>query len=335
MRSRFLSILMTIAFMAAAGVCAQAQNADTPQDPNADETARGAFLSSRPPAATGGASLTGSGGAVQGTSNLTPNTNSSGGSKSTSGRTSTGRTSTGRTSTGRTSAKNTGKSSTGTMNTGGSVKSYSATPIGLGYSIFMRDPNGYPVRVDPTRNFTAGESIRIALETNIDGYLYVFHTENNGPPEMIFPDARLSGGKNWIESHVPREIPSSLEINPAYRWFTFDNRPAVERLYIVVSREKLAGIPTGADLVRLCGQNPTACPLKMSDSDWNQVKINMQSRVVVSQMKVYGQVETSTERESVSRGLGLPQDAPPPTVVRMSAVSTDKVLVTAIDLNHN
>ena len=221
------------------------------------------------------------------------------------------------------------------MNTGGSVKNYAATPIGLGYSIYMRDPNGYPVRVDPNRSFTAGESIRIALETNIDGYLYVFHTENGGAPEMIFPDARLSGGRNFVEGHVPREIPSSLEAVPAYRWFTFDNKPAVERLYIVVSREKLIGIPTGDDLVRLCNKTSSACPLKLSDPDWQQVKVSLQSRVVVSQMKVYGQVESSVERDSVSRGLGLPQDAPPPTVVRMSAVSTDKVLVTAIDLNHN
>lgn len=352
MRLRFLNFLMIAALLAVAAVCAQAQNTDTPQDPNEDETARGTFLSSRPPAASGGSGLSGSAGSGPSTSNVTSTGGKStvgvggstgksttSGKSTTTGRTSTGRTSTGRMSTGRTSTgrTSTGKSTGGTTTAGttGATKNYANQPIGLGYSIYMRDTSGSPVRTDPTRSFRAGDAIRIAMETNIDGYLYVFHTENDGAPEMIFPDARLSGGKNWVDAHVPREIPSSQELNPSYRWFTFDNKPAIERLYIVVARQPLTGIPTGADLVRLCGQSPTACPLKMSETDWSQVKIGLQSRVVVSKMNVYGQVETTTERESTARGLGLPADAPAPTVVRMSAVSTDKTLVTAIDLIHN
>ncbi|MEO6394263.1 MAG: DUF4384 domain-containing protein, partial [Pyrinomonadaceae bacterium] len=295
-------------------------------------------------APAGGSSLTGSASTGTSTSNVT----STGGGKSTvgvtgstgksttTGRTSTGRTSTGRTSTGRTSTgrTSTGKTTGGTT-TAGTTKNYANQPIGLGYSIYMRDGSGSPVRTDPNRSFIAGDAIRIALETNIDGYLYVFHTENDGAPEMIFPDARLSGGKNWVDAHVPREVPSSQEIEPSYRWFTFDNKPAVERLYIVVARQPLVGIPTGADLVKLCAKAKNTCPLKMSETDWSQVKFALQSRVVVSKMTVYGQAETTTERESTARGLGLPADAPAPTVVRMSAVSTDKALVTAIDLIHN
>lgn len=63
--------------------------------------------------------------------------------------------------------------------------------IALGYTIFMRDMNGRAVRVDPAREFHNGDRIRISLEPNVDGYVYVFHTENDGPPEMIYPDARL------------------------------------------------------------------------------------------------------------------------------------------------
>src|SRR5262245_30331974 len=55
--------------------------------------------------------------------------------------------------------------------------------IALGYTIFMRDVNGRAVRVDPTREFHNGDRIRISLEPNVDGYVYVFHTENDGPPE--------------------------------------------------------------------------------------------------------------------------------------------------------
>src|SRR5215831_10817852 len=82
--------------------------------------------------------------------------------------------------------------------------------IALGYTMFMRDVNGRAVRIDPTREFHNGDRIRISLEPNIDGYLYVFHIEGDGQPEMIFPDARLEGGENWVEAHVPLDVPSNL-----------------------------------------------------------------------------------------------------------------------------
>src|SRR2546428_9438775 len=63
------------------------------------------------------------------------------------------------------------------------------TPIGLGYTLYMRDANGRAVRVDPNREFHSGDQIRLTLEANTNGYLYVFHIEGNGEPEMIFPDS--------------------------------------------------------------------------------------------------------------------------------------------------
>jgi hypothetical protein len=337
---------MLVALLAAGAVCAQAQNTDTPQDPNDEETTRGTFLSSRPPAAAAGASLGGSAGTGPsisgnaGTGGRTSTGRTTTGRTSTgtggTGRASTGRTTTGRTTTGRTSSgrTTTGRTSTGGT-TGGSVKSYANQPIGLGYSIFMRDSEGFPVRVDPERAFRSGDRIRIALETNVDGYLYVFHTENDGAPEMIFPDARLNSGKNWVSAHVTHEIPSRSEPVAANQWFTFDNNPAIERLYIVVTREPLPQVPTGAQLVSICKQSPGSCPLRMSDANWVQVKEGLNAKTNTSRMKEYGQKEDDSERESAVRGLGLSQAAPAPAVVRLNVDGTGKVLVTAIDLVHN
>jgi len=99
--------------------------------------------------------------------------------------------------------------------------SSSARPqaIALGYTMFMRDVNGRAVRVDPAREFHNGDRIRISLEPNIDGYLYVFHTEGDGQPELMFPDARLEGGENWVEAHVPMDVPSTVETDERLKWF--------------------------------------------------------------------------------------------------------------------
>src|SRR5205085_3447738 len=117
------------------------------------------------------------------------------------------------------------------------IKHDASQAIALGYTMFMRDVNGRAVRIDPTREFHNGDRIRISLEPNIDGYLYVFHTEGDGQPEMIFPDARLEAGENWVEAHVPMDVPSTVETDERLRWFQFYGNPATEHLFVVVTRE--------------------------------------------------------------------------------------------------
>jgi hypothetical protein len=206
-------------------------------------------------------------------------------------------------------------------------------PIGLGYSLFMRDNNGNAVRVDPNRDFHKGDSIRLSLEPNTDGYLYVFYTENDGNPLMLYPDARLSGGDNKISAHVPYEVPSSFETDPSRRWFVFDQNPATEHLYVVVSRRPLPGIPTGDDLIAYCN-GQLNCTWKPTEPVWASVKVGLSANVHVSVARNVGQVQTEAEKTATTRGLGLSSSAPAPTVIRMTASSNAPVLVTKVDLNH-
>src|SRR5215813_14214811 len=64
--------------------------------------------------------------------------------------------------------------------------------IGLGYTLYKQDSDGRPVRVALSQEFHKGDAVRLVIESNIDGYLYIFHTENDVQPEMLFPDARLN-----------------------------------------------------------------------------------------------------------------------------------------------
>src|ERR1043166_3265266 len=134
-------------------------------------------------------------------------------------------------------SRNANISSTKNANTASATEA-----IGLGYTLFLRDVNGRAVRVEPTREFHNGDRIRISLEPNIDGYLYVFHTEGDGAPEMIFPDSRLEGGDNWVAHTFPIDVPSTVETDERLRWFQFYGNPATEHLFVVVTREPLAKI---------------------------------------------------------------------------------------------
>jgi hypothetical protein len=206
--------------------------------------------------------------------------------------------------------------------------------IGLGYTIFMREPSGRAIRVEPSRDFHNGDRIRLALEPNVDGYLYIFNSENDGPPKMIFPDARLAEGENWIEAHVPIEVPSSEEPEERLRWFEFYGDPGKERIYVIVTREPLAGVPTAGELVAFCGMNKDKCPFQPAAEMWALVEKASTGQVKVATTKNFGTAQTEREKVAMTRGLGLDQSMPQPSVIRISASTSEPMLVTVVDLVH-
>ena len=206
--------------------------------------------------------------------------------------------------------------------------------IGLGYTIFMREPSGRAIRVEPTREFRNGDRIRIALEPNTDGYLYLFNSENGAAPRMIFPDARLDGGENWVEAHVPIEVPSSEEPEERLRWFEFYGDPGTERIFIVVTREPLSGVPTADELVAFCGLNKDKCPWQAPSDVWQQIEKATKAQVKVATTQNFGQAQTESEKVAMTRGLGLDKSMPQPSVIRISASSNEPLLVTVLDLVH-
>src|SRR5437016_139716 len=80
------------------------------------------------------------------------------------------------------------------------------------------------VRVDPNHDFHKGDRVRVLLETNSDGHLYIFNTTDNGAPVMIYPDPQLDEAGNFLQAHVPFEIPSSVSAQERLRWLTFDEQ---------------------------------------------------------------------------------------------------------------
>ncbi len=214
--------------------------------------------------------------------------------------------------------------------------SESATPvnarrIGLGVTLFMRDSNGLAVRVDPEHVFRKGDRVRVLLETNTDGYLYIFNTTNDGAATMIYPDADLDEAGNYLQAHVPFEIPTSLAAEERLRWFAFDEIAGTERLFFVFTREPLKGIPLEDDLITFC--RDSKCPIQPNDEVWAAVQKELQEPFKTDKTQQYGKAETSSERSATTRGLGLAKDDPQPSLVMMAS-STRPTLVATLDLMH-
>ncbi|MFN0171789.1 MAG: DUF4384 domain-containing protein [Bryobacteraceae bacterium] len=100
--------------------------------------------------------------------------------------------------------------------------------VGLKYRVQL-DPG---VDTDPARTFRSGEGIRLVVESNIEGYLYVVLRGSSGGETQLFPDPRINDGKNLVKAGTPYTV-------PANGWFRFDAKPGEEKLLLVVSRSPM------------------------------------------------------------------------------------------------
>jgi hypothetical protein len=208
-----------------------------------------------------------------------------------------------------------------------------APRIGLGMTLFTRDSNGLAVRVDPEHVFHKGDRVRALLETNSDGYIYIFNQTNDGPVIMIYPDVDLDEAGNYIKAHVPWEIPSSASTEERLRWLVFDEVPGTERLFFVFTREPLNGVPIEDELIAFCRNSTGSCPWRPTTEVWELIKKQMQEPLVKDNSSRYGSAQTKPEQQATTRGLSLAKDDPEPSLIMMAS-SKSPMLVATLDLTH-
>lgn len=326
MRSKFvfsvlLVLLIDYGFLAVAAACSQAQ----------EEDVRGAFLTTRPKPAEKSATS----GATGKPSRRRPKATQTKLSTSTSASATTG--------------TKTSEEVPVKMNAGAAMKTSDSAPpktsdavsskmsgqkIGLGLTLFTRDSNGLAVRVDPTHVFRKGDRVRVLLETNTEGYLYIFNTTDGGKPVMIYPNAELDEGGNYVQPHVPFEIPSSAAEAERLRWLTFDEYAGAERLFFVFTREPLRGVPTEEDLIKYCKEGTHMCPWQPASELWARVQAELSAPLKVAKAEKFGKAQTAIEIEATTRGLGLSKGDPEPSLVMMTASSNTSMLVALLELIH-
>jgi len=197
-------------------------------------------------------------------------------------------------------------------------KAQSSDRLALGYTLFLRDSSGQPARVDALHQFVAGEAMRMVIEPNLDGYLYIFDREGEGPLQMIFPDLRLRSGDARLAAHVALQIPDGSTDKD---WFAFTGPPQAEKLILVFSREPLAGWPRGRELL----QHPGGFQLR-----WERFTaiVSPAMKKIVEQISDdKGKPLSTGERASLNRGLKLMREDPPPSVIEANDGNSNSLVV--------
>ena len=205
--------------------------------------------------------------------------------------------------------------------------------IGLGYTLYQRAASGEVKRVRASQPFYENDQVRFVIEPNTDGYLYIFYTENDGEPEMIFPDHRLSQGANQVKAHVPYEAPSS---NAPIKWFSFtDNISARLQLFIVVTRQPLPNVPTGQELLTYCKTYGDDCVWKPSREYFKPVLEGDGEKKLMSKREAPGRVLASTETDAITRGIKLKAQELEPDVIYLNTSAKSDVLVVSAALKQH
>jgi hypothetical protein len=101
---------------------------------------------------------------------------------------------------------------------------------GLEITIFLQEKNGGLTPVSPEREFRKDESVKIRIESNFRGFLYIVNHGASGNKALIFPDGKES---NLIEPGKTYLLPKSYNL-------VFDDKAGFETLQVIVSPQRLA-----------------------------------------------------------------------------------------------
>ena len=145
--------------------------------------------------------------------------------------------------------------------TGGAA---SPSPTGLRYRMIQASATGTEIDVDPAAAvFKAGDRVKLAFESNIDGYLYVVQEGSSGRWAVMFPHPDSNGGRNTIRRGAEYLVPPD-------GWFEFDTNVGTELLFVVLSKEPLSELPGFA--------KPGAEPARLNASVVESVQQSIKSR---------------------------------------------------------
>jgi hypothetical protein len=112
-----------------------------------------------------------------------------------------------------------------------------SVPLGLRYAVLKRDAGGQFQEIDPDTSFRSGDRIRLKVDANTSGYLYVVMQGSSGTWKLLFPSAEVAGGSNLVRKGESRQIPPGNSGQ-----FVFDEQAGNEKLFIVLTRQPEADL---------------------------------------------------------------------------------------------
>lgn len=127
-------------------------------------------------------------------------------------------------------------------------------PLGLRYALAQL-LNGAEREVSPEATFRAGDQVRVKVEVNRAGYLYVITRGSSGVWKPLFPAPEINGGNNRVEGRRGYRLPSDTQA------FVFDEQPGQEQLFVIFSAEPVRDMDSLIPSLRAPEKEPRLGPV--------------------------------------------------------------------------
>lgn len=107
--------------------------------------------------------------------------------------------------------------------------------LGLAYWVELLGADGQTRRVTADRIFRSGDRIRLHVQSNRNGFLYMINLGSTGRSTVLFPNAATAVGGNAIQPGMSYPVPHN-------GFFRFDDNPGEEVVVIMLSSVPMAGL---------------------------------------------------------------------------------------------
>lgn len=117
--------------------------------------------------------------------------------------------------------------------------------LALRWSVQKRDQSKMVKPANPEGTFKVGDYLRLLIEVNQDGYLYIIQ---EGLLTMIFPDKRIKNGDNRVTKGQKIVIPSNCAKDIEAQdqcWFVMEDKD--DDITLIFSRDRIDDLPNSAD----------------------------------------------------------------------------------------
>jgi Domain of unknown function (DUF4384) len=163
---------------------------------------------------------------------------------------------------------------------GEAVDAASVAHLGFRYTVALVNQNtGKAEAVDPDRDFRKGECVRLEVESNHSGYLYVLSKQSSGGWLPLFPSSEMPDESNVAD-------PGQKVRAPKDYCFEISDPPGTETLFVVLSRSPRDFF----ELYDAIKNPPSAAPANTTRSNSNPVQMaDMRVNSAVEKMaKTFG-----------------------------------------------
>ena len=124
-------------------------------------------------------------------------------------------------------------------------------PLGLRYTLLQKQSSGDYTEVFPETVFHSGDKVKLSVMANQPGYLYIIEQGSSGSWLPLFPAQNAAPESNRVAAGHVYLVPSASDES-----FQFNQQAGKERLFILLSRERIADL----DQVIFGLQHKTSAP---------------------------------------------------------------------------